>query len=53
MLTVTARGGCADTSSVFIKVLKYPLIPNVFSPNGDGVHDRWITGYLESYPLYS
>ena len=49
-LTVTARGGCADTSSVFIKVLKYPLIPNVFSPNGDGVHDRWVIGYLESYP---
>jgi len=49
-LTVTARGGCADTSSVFIKVLKYPLIPNVFSPNGDGVHDKWVIGYLESYP---
>lgn len=49
-LTVTARGGCADTSSVFIKVLKYPLIPNVFSPNGDGVHDKWIIGYLDSYP---
>lgn len=50
LLTVTARGGCADTSSVFVKVLKFPTIPNIFSPNGDGVHDKWIIGYLDSYP---
>jgi gliding motility-associated-like protein len=50
LLTVTARGGCTDTSSVFIKVLKFPSIPNIFSPNGDGVHDRWIIDYLDTYP---
>lgn len=50
LLTVTARGGCSDTSSVFIKVLRSPSIPNIFSPNGDGVHDRWVIGYLETYP---
>jgi len=49
-LTVTARGGCSDTSSVFIKVLRSPSIPNIFSPNGDGVHDKWVIGYLETYP---
>jgi gliding motility-associated-like protein len=26
------------------------LVPNVFSPNGDGVHDRWVIGKLELYP---
>ncbi len=50
LLTVTGRGNCIDTSSVFIKVLKAPAIPNIFSPNGDGVHDRWIIEYLDTYP---
>ncbi len=50
LLKVTARGGCADTSSVFVKVLKFPAVPNIFSPNGDGVHDKWVIGYLDSYP---
>lgn len=50
LLTVTARGGCTDTSSVFIKVLKNPGVPNIFSPNGDGVHDKWVISYLETYP---
>jgi gliding motility-associated-like protein len=50
LLKVTARGGCSDTSSVFIKVLKYPIIPNTFTPNNDGVHDTWVIKYLESYP---
>ena len=49
-LTVTARGNCTKSDQVFIKVLKYPIIPNIFSPNGDGVHDRWELPYLESYP---
>jgi gliding motility-associated-like protein len=49
LLTVTARGGCADTSSVFIKVLKTPAVPNVFSPNGDGIHDKWEIQYLDTY----
>lgn len=49
-LTVTGRGGCISSDNVFIKVLKGPEIPNIFSPNGDGVHDRWIIKYLETYP---
>ncbi|MBL7747469.1 MAG: gliding motility-associated C-terminal domain-containing protein, partial [Chitinophagaceae bacterium] len=49
-LTVTARGGCQDDDQVFIKILKFPSIPNIFSPNGDGVHDRWEIPYLNTYP---
>jgi gliding motility-associated-like protein len=49
-LTVTARGNCAASDFVFIKVLKDPVVPNTFTPNNDGVHDTWIIKYLESYP---
>lgn len=49
-LTVTGRGGCQEDDQVFIKVLKFPSIPNIFSPNGDGVHDKWEIAYLNTYP---
>lgn len=49
-LTVTSDKGCKASDDVFVKLLKKVLIPNIFSPNGDGVHDRWEVPYLESYP---
>lgn len=49
-LTVTSDKGCADSDEVFVKVLKAPAIPNIFSPNGDGIHDKWVIQYLETYP---
>ncbi len=49
-LTVTAEGGCAETDEVFVKLLLKPVIPNVFSPNGDGINETWIIRYLDSYP---
>jgi gliding motility-associated-like protein len=49
-LTVTSDKGCADSDDVFVKVLKSPAIPNIFSPNGDGIHDKWVIQYLETYP---
>jgi gliding motility-associated-like protein len=47
---VTSPQGCSASDAVFVKVLKAPSVPNIFSPNGDGVHDRWVIPYLESYP---
>jgi gliding motility-associated-like protein len=31
-------------------LLKTPVIPSVFTPNGDGIHDKWVIKHLESYP---
>ena len=49
-ITVTGQGNCVTSDQVFIKVLKGPEIPNIFSPNGDGIHDKWIIKYLDTYP---
>lgn len=49
-LTVTSDKGCSAWDTMFVKVLKKPDVPNIFSPNGDGVNDRWIISYIESYP---
>ncbi|MFL5773259.1 MAG: gliding motility-associated C-terminal domain-containing protein, partial [Flavisolibacter sp.] len=49
-LKVISSEGCMATDETFIKVLKTPGIPNTFSPNGDGIHDKWEIKYLESYP---
>ena len=49
-LTVTSADGCNASDTVFVKVLQAPVIPNIFSPNGDGIHDKWEIQYLESYP---
>jgi len=31
-------------------VIQDIVIPNVFSPNGDGIHDRWIIQGIDAYP---
>ena len=50
VLKVTDVYGCINTDTVNVKVLFNPLVPNVFSPNGDNINDTWMIKYLESYP---
>jgi gliding motility-associated-like protein len=49
-LSVTGTGGCIFSDQVFVKVLKFPNIPNTFTPNNDGINDTWIIDHLADYP---
>ena len=53
MLTVINGAGCEDTISKFIKVEDKVLMPNVFTPDGDGVNDvlQLKAGGMKEYSL--
>jgi gliding motility-associated-like protein len=50
-LKVTDRqSGCSGSDSVKVSILEKFTVPNTFTPNGDGINDRWEIEYLDSYP---
>lgn len=50
-LTVTSSKGCTSFASIRVIVdNNIIIIPNTFTPNGDGVNDTWNILYLSDYP---
>ncbi|MDE3251995.1 MAG: gliding motility-associated C-terminal domain-containing protein [Bacteroidota bacterium] len=50
-IKATNAGGCFDIKAVNVNIIE-PVItpPNAFSPNGDGIHDRWEIPLIYLYP---
>ncbi len=49
-LTATGTGNCRISDDVKVTLLKAPVIPNTFTPNGDGINEHWTILYLDTYP---
>ena len=49
-VTVTGPGGCATTDTVTVIVLPQIVIPDGFTPNGDGQNDVWDIKNISEFP---
>jgi gliding motility-associated-like protein len=48
-LAVENEFGCSTMADINVKLVRSPIIPNVFTPNGDGINDTWQVKNLPEY----
>jgi gliding motility-associated-like protein len=51
-LSVSNAAGCTASDSLQVRVIKETRdikVPNIFTPNGDGINDLWLIQYLGTY----
>lgn len=41
---------CSASDTIRVVVFRDVIVSNAFSPNGDGINDKWVVKYLEDYP---
>jgi gliding motility-associated-like protein len=52
-VTITDDNGCTGMAEVEVEVIENQIVvPNAFSPNGDGANDIFIIRYLENIATY-
>ena len=49
-LRATGPNGCVAEDTITVRVITTIYIPDVFTPNGDGINDVWKLRGLENYP---
>lgn len=50
VVTVTDVNGCIGIDTMIVNILPPIIIPNGFSPNGDGTNDTWEIDFLSYFP---
>ncbi len=50
VLTATGDFGCTARDQFTLRILKPIKVPNIFTPNGDNIHDQWQIPNLGDYP---